>query len=334
MEKYLLTGSTGFIGMELTKQLIREGAEVHLLVRDASKVDSLLEHGVTVFEGDITEYASVERALKGCTHVFHLAAHARSFSKDPKIFDRINVEGTRNVLEAAYANKINKLVYTSTAGVFGTTGASEDATETSIKPETFLTDYVRTKRLAEALCNEYSRKGLHIVTVYPTRVYGPGIMNESNSVTRLLRLVSDGKWRIIPGSGKSYGNYVFIDDVIRGLIGAMRYGRSGEGYILGGVNATFDELFGAMRSVSGKNLRLYHIPYPLLLIFTVLMVLIAWITNKKPLISPGWLKNYLQHHRISSEKAIDELDYQITPLHDGFKKTFNWLYQNQSTHGE
>jgi NAD+-dependent farnesol dehydrogenase len=334
MEKYLITGSTGFIGLELTKQLISEGAEVHLLVRDASKVDSLPASGVTVFEGDITDYASVDMAMKGCTHVFHLAAHARSFSKDPKIFDRINVEGTRNVLEAAYANKINKLVYTSTAGVFGTTGASEDATETSIKPDTFLTDYIRTKRLAEILCNEYSLKGLNIVTVYPTRVYGPGIMNESNSVTRLLRLVSEGKWRIIPGSGKSFGNYVFIGDVIGGLTGAMRYGKSSEDYILGGVNVTFDELFGTMNSVSGKNLRLYHIPYPLLLFASWLMVLIAWTTNKKPLISPGWLKNYLKHHRISSEKAIAELDYQITPLYDGLKKTFDWLYQNQTQHGK
>jgi NAD+-dependent farnesol dehydrogenase len=334
MEKYFITGSTGFIGMELTKQLIGEDAEVHLLVRDASKVDSLLAPGVTVFEGDITDYTSVERAMKGCTHVFHLAAHARSFSKDPNIFDRINVGGTRNVLEAAVANKIIKLVYTSTAGVFGTTGTSNDATETSIKPGTYFTDYVRTKRLAEALCNEYSRKGLHIVTVYPSRVYGPGIMNESNSVTRLLRLVSEGKWRIIPGSGKSFGNYVFIGDIISGLIGAMRYGRSSESYILGGVNVTFDELFATMNSVSGKNLRLYHIPYPLLLFASCLMVLIAWITNKKPLISPGWLKNYLKHHRISSEKAMAELDYQITPLFDGLKKTFDWLYQNQIQHGK
>ena len=197
MEKYFITGSTGFIGMELTKQLISEGAEVHLLVRNASKVDSFLAPGVTVFEGDITDYASVDKALKGCTKVFHLAAHARSYSKDPKIFDRINVDGTRNVLEAASANKIDKLVYTSTAGVFGTSGASDEATETSLKPEKHFTDYVRTKRLAEVICNEYSLKGLNIVTVYPTRVYGPGILNESNSVTWLLRLVSDGKWRKI-----------------------------------------------------------------------------------------------------------------------------------------
>lgn len=333
MAKYFITGSTGFIGMELTKQLIEEGAVIHLLVRNPLKADSLAAPGVSVFEGDITDYASVARAMKGCTHVFHLAAHARSFSKDPKDFDRINIDGTQNVLRAAFENKISKLVFTSTAGVFRTTNKHEDAIETSIKPDKYVTEYARTKRQAEILCTDFSQKGLPIVTVYPTRVYGPGIMNESNSVTRLLHLVSKGKWRIIPGDGKTFGNYVFIDDIIKGLKGAMRYGISGEGYILGGENVTFDELFETMKYVSGKKFRLFYIPYPFLWFSSVMMVLIAKITNKRPLISSGWLKSYLTHRRLSSFKAIAELDYQITPLRDGLEKTFHWLNQNQEKHG-
>ena len=94
-----------------------------------------------------------------------------------------------------------------------------------------------TKAEAEKIALDYSKKGLDVVTVNPTRVYGPGKLTESNSMTKIVRLYISGLWRIIPGDGKSIGNYVFIDDVVEGHILAARFGRKGERYILGGENS-------------------------------------------------------------------------------------------------
>lgn len=334
MNKYFITGSTGFIGKELTRKLINQGEQLHLLVRDRKKANELNLSGVTIFEGDITDYRAVEEAMQGCSHVYHLAALAKPFSKDISAFDSINIDGTRNVLEAALKYGISKIVFTSTAGTFGTTSEFDDAIEESPKPETYFTDYARTKRVAEKICDEYIGKGLNIVTVYPTRVFGPGLLSESNSISKILNLYQKGKWRIIPGNGKTFGNYVYIDDVINGHLQAMQKGKINEGYILGGENLTFDELFSTIKRVSGKNYELFHIPYPLLWMGSAIMVSFARLFNRQPLISPGWVKRYLQHRRLSSLKANKELDYHITPVETGLLNTLKWLNQNEINHGK
>lgn len=334
MNKYFISGSTGFIGIELTKKLISEGNHLHLLVRDRKKIIEFNPANITVFEGDITVYDDVDNAMQGCNFVFHLAAHAKAFANDSSIFDHINIDGTRNILEAALKNKISKVVFTSTAGTFGTTSEFEDVTEESQKPEKYYTNYARTKRIAEKLCDDYISKGLNIVTVYPTRVFGPGLLSESNGISKILNLYKNGKWRVIPGNGKTYGNYVYIDDVVNGHMQAMLKGNSGSGYILGGENLTFDELFSAIQKVSQKKYKLFHISYPILWLASAIMVIIARIIKRQPLISPGWVKRYLQHRRLSSTKAINELGYRITPVESGLATTLKWLNNNEMHHGK
>lgn len=329
METFLITGSTGFIGMELARTLAGQGHSLHLLVRSPEKAKSLLRDGVTLFKGDITDAASLEEAMKGTTHVFHLAALAKQVSDDPSDFERINVQGTRNVLECAIRHNIRKVVYTSTAGVFGTTGPDEDADENRRKPESYTTEYERTKKMSEELCREYAARGLNITITYPTRVFGPGIINESNAVTKIISLYYRGRWRIIPGNGNTCGNYVFVEDVVQGLILAMKKGADGEGYILGGHNVTFNELFRAIKSCSEKKYRLLHIPYPVLWFAGLFMLAAGKLTNTPPLITPAWITRYLQHRRLSSAKAIKVLGYRVTPLNEGITRTIDWL-KNQT----
>lgn len=327
MERYFITGSTGLIGRALTELLSSHGKSLHLLVRSPSKLSFTNLEGVEVFQGDITDFDSVEKAIKGCSHVFHLAACATQFDKDPGVFDRVNVEGTRNVLLAAANNHIQKVVYTSTAGLFPVTSKTEDANEDSGKPVNFSTDYIRTKYLAEKVIQEFSEEGLPITTVYPTRVYGPGSLRESNSVTKILKLYSRGKWHLIPGDGQTYGNYVFLDDITQGLLHAMKSGKTGEGYILGGENVTFDELFRNIKEASGKKHILVHLPYPVLWTGAALLLIFSRLLGKPPLITPEWIRRYLEHRRLSSDKAIRELGYTITPLKEGLTKTMEWINQ-------
>jgi NAD+-dependent farnesol dehydrogenase len=332
MESYFITGATGFIGKELTRMLIREQVPVTVLVRNREKMAPLAGPTLNIVQGDILDYETVESAMKGCTRVFHLAAYARSYAEEPGIFEQINVTGTEHILKAALKNGVTRIVFTSTAGTFNTTDAVTDQTEKDPKPDTYNTEYARTKRMAEILCAEYSHRGLSIVTVYPTRVYGPGVLSESNSVVKMLDRYSRGHWRVIPSDGKTYGNYVFIDDVVKGHMLAMEKGTPGEGYILGGENVTFNGLFNAMREASGKTYRLIHIPYLFLLAASAGMVLYARLTGTRPLITPSWVKRYLQHRRLSSDKAIGELGYTITPLCEGFRISYGWLTQIRETH--
>ncbi len=329
--KFLITGSTGFIGGALVRHLAAEGHKLHLLVRSKAKAATLRLPGVQIFEGDITDAVSVERAIKGCSDVFHMAAYAKPTAKDPGVFHRVNVEGTRNVLEAAMKEGVKRVVFTSSAGTFGVTGPDHDASEESPKPQRLFTHYTITKKQAEDLCGEYRLKGLDIVIVYPSRVYGPGLLSESNAVTKILRMYVRGRWRIIPGSGTTIGNYVFIDDVIRGHMLAMNKGRKNGEYVLGGENASFNVFFNTMGRASGQKRLLVRIPYPLLWLAATLMMMAGVLTRRPAMITPGWVKRYLQHRRLSSRKAVDELGYSITPLHEGFAKTLKWVRQQEKS---
>ncbi len=327
--KILITGSTGFIGGALVKRLAKEGHTLHLLVRSTAKAAGLNLPGVRIFEGDVTDAASVRRAMQGCTHVFHLAAYAKPVADDPGVFYDVNVTGTRNILEAALSGGIQRVVFTSTAGTFGVTGTEDDAVEQSPRPEQFDTDYARTKKQAEDLCKDYRSRGLDVVIVYPSRVYGPGLMSESNAVTKILRLFDKGRWRIIPGNGQTLGNYVYVEDVAEGHILAMFKGKNGDDYILGGENVSFNDFFDVMKQVSGKRRMLVRIPYPLLWFAAFLMNTFGKLFRTSSPITPGWVKRYLQHRRLSSRKAVEELGYSITPLHEGFSSTLGWIRQQE-----
>jgi len=322
---YLLTGSTGFIGNRLATELVKAGHRLHILVRSPEKAASLMSGDVTLFQGDITDFDSVEKAMKGCSGVFHLAALARVWSRNPELSYRINVEGTVNILEAALKNGVRRVVFTSTAGTIRPSGPSEDSTEESELPLSYLTEYERTKNEAEKRCLEYVQKGLDVVIVNPSRVYGPGLIGQSNSVTKIISLYNRGKWRIMPGDGTSYGNYVFIDDVVSGHMSAMENGIAGHRYILGGENVTFEQCFRILAEVSGRKNRLIKLPAPVMTVAAKALFLIAGLWRKDPLVTPAWVERYLQHRRLSSAKAEMLLGYKATPLHEGIKKTLIWL---------
>ncbi|MFO7574106.1 MAG: SDR family NAD(P)-dependent oxidoreductase [Bacteroidales bacterium] len=328
--RYLVTGGTSFIGMALVKRLIAEGEKVNLLVRSPDVLNYAELPGVAVFQGDITDAASVGEAIKGCSHVFHLAAYAKPASPDPLIYYKVNVEGTRIVLDAAKKEGIERVVFCSTAGTFGVTGTDEDAGEESPRPEKQHTKYAESKLEAEKLCAEYEQDDLQIVIVYPSKVFGPGILNTSNSLTKIISMYVRGRWRIIPGNGKTVGNYVFVNDIVKGLIHAMDKGRSGESYLLGGHNITFTKFLKTVTDVTRVKRIMLRVPYAVLWIGAASLYLISHIIRKPALISPSWIKHYLHHKRITSNKAISELGYEITPLEDAIRRTVVWLNKKEA----
>jgi nucleoside-diphosphate-sugar epimerase len=324
-----ITGATGYIGNKLVKKLADEGNVLHALCRN-TETEVLKHPNIKIFKGDITDAASVQKAIEACEQVYHLAAYARVWAKDPTTYYRLNVEGTKNVFDAAKNAGIKKIVFTSTAGVLGPSDKEPVKEEDARIGEPF-TEYEVSKTQAEALCHEYCNKyNMHIVIVNPPRVYGPGIITESNAVTRLIKLYMAGKWKFIPGDGKRTGSYVYIDDVVNGHILAMQKGRSGERYSLAGVNASYIEFFDLLAKLTGKKVSLMPLPIWLMMLAGNIIYLHTKITGRPPLLTPPWIRKYYYDWSMSSEKAQRELGYTFISLKDGLQKTIDWLNNNKA----
>lgn len=326
----MVTGATGFIGNNLTHELLKRKYEVNLLVRSKNRLDNKLKTECKVFEGDLHDLDVIKDSVKNCDCIFHLAAYANIWSRDKSLAYNTNVEGTKNIFEAALKNSVKKTVFTSSAATLAPSTRKEEVNESFPEPENYLTDYESTKHEAEKLALEYCNKGLDISIVNPTRVFGPGLLSKSNSVTILIKKYISGTWRFIPGSGKQIGNYVYVDDVVKGHIFAQQYGKPGERYILGGTNISFNGFFELLKEVSGKNYKLYHLPHSLMLAISKFELFMAEVFGKKPLITPPWIKRYVQHRLVSSQKAIGEIHYTITPLNKAMELTIAWINKTKN----
>jgi nucleoside-diphosphate-sugar epimerase len=321
--KVLVTGSTGFIGANLCLALASRGQQVHGLYRSESRAENIRHPNIKLFKGDILDVASIENAIQGCDQVYHTAAFTGIWARNPDDIYRLNVTATINVLNAALKSGCRNVVITSTAGVTGPS-VSGPVTEDTTPTLPYFTEYERTKRVAEYEALEFVQKGLNIRLVNPTRVFGPGRLSQSNSVTKMITGYAKGSWRVLPGDGKSVGNYAFIDDVVRGHILAMEKGRSGERYILGGENLNYRDLFDTVAGVTGKRRLLIPLPLKAMLLASNAAMLGWKLAKIQPFITPGLVKKFNHHWLVSSQKALDELGYQITPFREAAKVTLEW----------
>ncbi|MEY3052168.1 MAG: hypothetical protein RLY31_1953 [Bacteroidota bacterium] len=325
--KYLVTGATGFIGGALCKALADEGHEVRALYRNPSRATPLQTvEGVRLFQGDILHPESLRLPMRGCDGVFHVAAYAKPWARHADTYFRFNVQGAKHVFHAARAAAVRRVVFTSTAGVINpSTIPGQPTDEQTPRSVPYFTDYDRSKSEAENLAADMAKAGMEVVTVCPSRVFGPGELSESNGVTRMIRFFLQGRFRTIPGSGRSIGNYVFIDDVVRGHLLAMEAGRNGERYILGGENVSFNAFFDLLSDVSGCRISMVRLPVPLILLAAHGMEAWARLTGTPPLLTPPWVRKYLYHWELSIEKARTELGYRPLPLAEGLDRTIDWV---------
>ena len=326
--KIFVSGSTGFIGNNLAMNLARNGNEVHALYRSDKKLSMLDHPGIKCFKGDVLDPECLRKAMKGCTRAYHTAAFTKAWGEDSFIF-RLNIEGTVNVIEAGMSEGVEKFVCTSTAGVFGPSEKDELVDEKSPVPLRYFTSYESSKALLEKILKIFCCSGAEIVMVNPTRVFGPGILSESNSVTKIIKQYSEGKWRIIPGDGKSIGNYVFIDDVTDAHILAMEKGKSGERYIIGGTNISYNDLFKTLSELTGEYHRMIHVPLFLIKFISNLLLVSSQIAGSAPLLTPSLARKYACNWKASSSKAENELGYRPTDFRKGVIKTINWLNQEK-----
>lgn len=324
----LITGSTGYIGSLLTLKLADQGEDIRILVRKDPELAAFNRPNIKIFKGDITDPGSLETAMQGVDKVYHMAAYARLWAKDPDTFQKINVEGTRNVMEASWNAGVRKLVYTSTAGVIGPS-SDKPMAEHDARIVGFFNAYEETKTQAEQVTMGYVNRGLDVSIVNPARVYGPGLDTGSNPVTKIVELYMKRKWHVIPGNGEDVGSYCYIDDVVDGHINAMLKGGKGERYIFGGVNASFNELISLIRKHSGVKKKLYNLPFPVMSFVSHAMKTWSVISGTPPMITPDWVKRYDYHWKLDSSKAVREINYNIRTLDAGIQQTVAWIKQNR-----
>jgi nucleoside-diphosphate-sugar epimerase len=332
----LVTGATGFIGTRLVQALVLRGHRVRALSRrdrpaplpgfDRSDGDPLRHEHVELVRGDITDRESLDRAVQRCDYVFHLAAYAKNWAPSPRTYQEMNVDAVRNVFDAASRSGVRRIVWTSSIVTLGPTPPGEIGDEAM--PRTTnrcLTDYEASKLAAEREALGYVGRGLPLVIVNPTRVYGPGHLTEGNALAQLIDDYDRGKVPVLLNRGVNVGNYVLVDDVVEGHILAMEKGRVGERYILGGQNASLREFFRAIDRVSGKR----HIQIPMM---KVSPLLFAWLQQKRaewfgvyPKITPGWVRTFAVDWAFCCQKAERELGYRPTGLDEGIRRTYEWL---------
>ncbi len=327
--KIFVTGATGYIGQRLMERLLQQGHQVNALVRRVPEGEVYSHPGLLFFEGDLNDKTSLERGMMGCNQVYHLAAYARPWAKNPDTYFMINVQGTVNVLETARRAGVEKLVFSSSCAVLGRSNGSP-IDEDHVRDVHFFTEYESSKHLAETYVTSYSHKGLDTVIVSPSKVYGPGLWTGSNAVSHLIQLYIQGDWHVIPGDGNSIGCYSYVDDVVNGHLLAMAHGRPAEKYILGGENLSLREFFSLLKTLSGKNHFLVHVPVWLMMAFGWKEELGAAFFGREPLITRKWIAKFNHHLACSSEKAISELGYRITPFKEGLTTTLRWLKEERN----
>jgi len=330
----LVTGASGFMGSKLVVELARRGHAVRALVRPTSSQRGPVGERITPVVGDITDAGSLRAAMDGCTGVFHLAARASNWTRDPRAFFDVNAGGTHNVVEAAATAGVERVVLTSTVVTFGPTPPGVVANEASPRhSQGFLTLYEESKAMAEREALARAAEGLPLVIVNPTRVYGPGKLTEANSVTLMLHLYDRGRFPFLLAGGRNVGNYALVDDVVRGHILAMEKGRVGERYILGGENVSLARLFDLVDGVTGRRHLRVRLPGWLALAYSAFEQRKAEWFGAYPRITPGWVKTFLRDWAYSPAKAQGELGYTVTPLRDGVALTCEWLRGRRAGRG-
>ncbi len=327
----LVTGSTGFIGTELTLTLAKLGHSVYALYRNEEKAKRVRHKNVIPIKANILDEAKMQEIIKNCEQIYHIAAFTEVWAKNKQIIYNINVKATELILKLALNNNVERVVFTSSAGVFGPS-ISGQINEQTIRSMDYFLEYERTKDIASQKLREYVKKGLNAVIVNPTRVYGPGLLNKSNGTALMIKSYTEGKWRIIPGNGKSIGNYVFIDNVVEGHILAMEKGKRGEQYILGGDNINYIDLFDTVRNICGKKYRLFKLPLFIMLAVAYTMQFLNFTLKIKPLITPALVRKFNYNWNVSSDKAIKELGYRPISFKEGAKKTIEWINTLTTNH--
>lgn len=321
-----VTGGTGFVGRHVVEQLVGAGWHVVALHRASSDVRGLKTYdGVRLAQGAITDPESLARAMpEGCDAVFHIAANTNFWSGGNAEQTRDNVDGTRNVVEAALAKGAKKLVHTSSESAWGEVHESPFDETTPQRGGASWINYERTKYLAEVEVLKGLERGLHACILCPGHIVG---RYDTHNWATLIKLTVTEK---LPGVPPGQGTWAAAHQVARAHVAAVDEGRDGERYLLGGVHATYLEAVQIIARLAGKKAPNKATPGWVLRALGRVSQWGSYFTRKAPTITPELAAGTARPpHLFKSDKAIRELGYAVVPLEDMFREAYEWLKSEQ-----
>jgi dihydroflavonol-4-reductase len=325
-DQVLVTGASGFVGSAVVRTLLAAGFGVRALVRPTSPRENLQGlAGLAACEGDLRDRSAMERAVRGVRYVFHVAADYRLWAPDPQVLFAANVGGTENIMRAALAARVERVVYTSSVATLRVTPHTQASRETDALTEgeaigAYKSSKVAAERLVERLVAD---AGLPAVIVNPSTPIGARDIRP----TPTGRMIVQAARGAMPAFVDTGLNLVGVADVALGHLLALQKGRIGERYILGGENLSLQQLLQEIASQTGRRPPLLGLPrwplYPLALAAEGL----ARLTQREPFVTRDGLKMSQNRMFFSSDKAHRELGYTSRDYRLALREALAWFGQ-------
>jgi len=328
LRRSFVTGATGFVGAHVARKLVARGDQVIALVRPSSNLALLDGLPIETVTGDLRDPDSLIAPTQGVDELYHVAADYRLWARDPRDIYRSNVEGTRNVLEAAAKQHVPKVVYTSTVGCLGIPkdGSSGDET-TPVSRDDLVGHYKKSKYDAEQIALEYAGNGLGVVIVNPSTPVGPGDIKPTPTGKMIVDFLR-GK---MPGYVDTGLNLVAVEDVAEGHLLAAEKGRVGEKYILGNQNLTLREILAMLADITGRKPPTVRIPHWAALAASALDTAVSRVRGVEPGIPLEAVLMSRKRMFFSADKAVRELGLPQSPVKDALAGAVEWFRRNGVT---
>lgn len=322
----LVTGPDGVLGSNLVRELISREYKVHVLIEPGKDPITLKGLPVNIIYGNILDKQLVEHAIEGKEVVFHCAASTSVYPPRNETVNKVNIEGTKNIISSCLKHTVQRLIYVGTANSFSYGDSMEnlgveDTPYISIK---YGLDYMDSKYKAQQLIlDAVENQSLPAIVINPTFMIGP-YDSRPSSGAMILGLFNQK----VPGYTTGGKNFVAVKDVAVAMANAITMGRVGECYIAGGINLTYKEAFELIAKTIGVKPPKKQLPNFVVKLYGSLTSLFAKIFRFNPAVTKELAVISCEKHYYSPEKAIKELQMPQTPLDVAIKDCFNWFSDN------
>lgn len=330
MNKVLITGGNGLLGANTARLLYRQGYNVRILIRPGADIRSISDLPLEIYHGSIDIGADVSAAVSGCDFVVHTASVTEQWGVPAQAYEKINIQGTKNIIESCLRHNVTKLVHISTANTMAPGSKTSPGNELGAFTLFYVNSpYINTKYIAQQLVLEaVAEKKLPAVVINPTFMIGP--YDSKPSSGKLIRYALDKKILFYPPGGK---NFVHVQDVAACIAEALKRDCNGATFLAAAENLTYGEFFTKIHQHAGQNPLMIKIPAIVLLITGLIGNFIGWITGKKQKLNYSSARLLCLDNYYSGEKSETYLNVKYRPVKEAIKDAIAWFENDRINKG-